>query len=159
MFALSIVAESDFVCALPRRFAAMYAARFDVASFAAPLPLGNFRLNAVAPQAEKRFDRNLSLRASYTLAYSHGNTSGSGVPGSGFQVLDDLRLDLNEGPTNFDRRHNFSGEPFSLFNGDDDPDRNGSTSEPLDAGTDAGTVGKTPTPSRPGRANATGQRV
>jgi hypothetical protein len=104
------------------------------------------------------------------------------VPGSGFQVLDDLRLDLNEGPTNFDRRHNFvlsgtalvpktgglmvnrvaralSGEPFSLFNGDDDPDRNGSTSEPLDAGTDAGTVGKTPTPSRPTRANATGQRV
>ena len=97
--------------------------------------------------------------SSGTSGSTTGNTSGSGVPGSGFQVLDDLRLDLNEGPTNFDRRHNFSGEPFSLFNGDDDPDRNGSTSEPLDAGTDAGTVGKTPTPSRPGRANATGQRV
>lgn len=51
MFALSVVAESDFVCALPRRFAAMHAVRFDVASFAAPLPLSGFRLNAVAPRA------------------------------------------------------------------------------------------------------------
>lgn len=51
MFALSVVAESDCICALPRRFAAVHAARFDVVSFAAPLPLGNFRLNAVAPQA------------------------------------------------------------------------------------------------------------
>lgn len=51
MFALSVVAESDFVCALPRRFAAMHAARFDVVSLEALLPLGRFRLNAVAPQA------------------------------------------------------------------------------------------------------------
>jgi hypothetical protein len=127
-----------------------------------PVNVGETDYDALLLQAEKRFERNWSLRGAYTLAYSRGNTSGGGVPGSGFQVLDDLRLDLNEGPTNFDRRHNFvlsgtalvpktgglmvswvaralSGEPFSLFNGDVDPDRNGSTSEPLDAGAYAGT--------------------
>ena len=78
---------------------------------------------------------------SYTLAYSRGNTSGNGVAASGFQVLDDMHLELNEGPTNFDTRHNFvvsgrrscrapaglnvswvaralSGSPFSLTNGE-----------------------------------------
>jgi hypothetical protein len=43
---------------------------------------------------------------SYTLAYSRGNTSGNGVAASGFQVLDDMHLELNEGPTQFDTRHN-----------------------------------------------------
>jgi hypothetical protein len=127
-----------------------------------PVNVGETDYDAMMLQAEKRFMDNWSLRAAYTLAHSRGNTSGSGVPTSGFQVLDDLRLDLNEGPTNFDRRHNFvlsgtallprtggltvswvaralSGEPFSLFNGDVDPDRNGSTSEPLEAGTYSGT--------------------
>lgn len=51
MFALSVVAESDLVCALPRRFAAMHAARFGIASLEAPLPLGRFQLHAVTPKA------------------------------------------------------------------------------------------------------------
>lgn len=51
MFALAVVAETDLIAALPRRFAAMHAARFEVMSLAAPLPLGSFRLNAVAPEA------------------------------------------------------------------------------------------------------------
>ena len=74
--------------------------------------------------------------------------SGNGVPTSGFQVFDDLNLDLNEGPTNTDLPHNFvvsgmaivpktgglsvswvaralSGTPFSLFNNTIDPDLNG----------------------------------
>jgi hypothetical protein len=127
-----------------------------------PVNTGETDYDAVMLQAEKRFARNWSLRGAYTLAYSRGNTSAGGVPASGFQLLDDLRLELNEGPTDFDRRHNFvlsgtalvprtgglmvswvaralSGEPFSLFNGDSDPDRNGSQSEPLDAGSYAGT--------------------
>jgi len=85
------------------------------------------------------------------------NTSASGVAGSGFQVLDDMHLELNDGPTQFDVRHNFvvsgqalvphtgglnlswvvralSGAPFSLTNSLVDPDRNGSQSEPLPAG-------------------------
>ena len=73
------------------------------------------------------------------MRYSRGNTSGNGVAASGFQVLDDLHLELNEGPSAFDTRHNFvvsgqalvphtgglnvswvaralSGAPFSLTN-------------------------------------------
>lgn len=50
MFALAVVAETDLISALPKRFVAMHAARFGVRSIDAPLPLPNFRLNAVAPK-------------------------------------------------------------------------------------------------------------
>ena len=42
-------------------------------------------------QLEKRFSNNYSARVSYTYSHSRGNTSGDGVPASGFQVLDDLQ--------------------------------------------------------------------
>lgn len=51
MFALAVISDSDLICALPRRFAFLYAARFGVVSREAPLPLRLFRLNAVAPGA------------------------------------------------------------------------------------------------------------
>lgn len=51
MFALAAIADSDLICALPRRFAALHAARFGLVSREAPLPLSPFRLNAVAPSA------------------------------------------------------------------------------------------------------------
>jgi DNA-binding transcriptional LysR family regulator len=51
MFALAVVAETDLITALPRRFAAMYVPRFDVVTVEAPLPLGRFRLTAIAPKA------------------------------------------------------------------------------------------------------------
>jgi DNA-binding transcriptional LysR family regulator len=51
MFALAVVAETDLITALPRRFAAMYAPRFGVVTVEAPLPLGRFRLNAIASKA------------------------------------------------------------------------------------------------------------
>jgi len=109
-----------------------------------------------------RFSNNYSVRVSYTLAHSFGNTSGSGIAASGFQVLDDMHLELNEGPTAFDQRHNFvvsgtavvphtgglnfswvaralSGSPFSLTNANIDPDRNGTIAEPLPAGEYSGT--------------------
>jgi hypothetical protein len=117
--------------------------------------------DAVLLQLEKRFSNNYSARVSYTYAYSRGNTAGVGVPASGFQVLDDLNLDLNEGRTGTDIPHNLvvsgtgivpktgglsiswiaralSGSPFSLTNGNLDPDLNGSLSEPLAAGTYSG---------------------
>lgn len=50
MFALAVIAETDLICALPRRFAAMHAPRFGIVGLEAPLPLGRFRLNAVAPK-------------------------------------------------------------------------------------------------------------
>lgn len=50
MFALSVIAESDLISALPRRFVAMHAARFGILSLDAPLPLPTFRINAVVPK-------------------------------------------------------------------------------------------------------------
>jgi DNA-binding transcriptional LysR family regulator len=50
MFALSVIAETDLVSALPRRFVAMHAARFGVLGLEVPLPLAYFQLNAVAPK-------------------------------------------------------------------------------------------------------------
>jgi hypothetical protein len=72
-----------------------------------------------------------------------------------------MHLERNEGPTDFDNRHNFtvsgtaliprtgglnvswvaralSGRPFSLTNGNVDPDLNGTSAEPLPASNYAG---------------------
>jgi DNA-binding transcriptional LysR family regulator len=51
MFAFAVIADTDLIAALPRRFAAMHAPRFDVAIMDAPLPLAGFRLTAVAPKS------------------------------------------------------------------------------------------------------------
>jgi DNA-binding transcriptional LysR family regulator len=50
MFALAVLADSDLISALPRRFVAMHAARFGVVAIEPPLPLGRFTLNIVTPQ-------------------------------------------------------------------------------------------------------------
>lgn len=50
MFALALVAETDLITALPRRFAGRHARRFGVVRREAPLPLGRFRLTAIAPK-------------------------------------------------------------------------------------------------------------
>ncbi len=50
MFALAVVAETDHVCAVPRRFAAVHAARFGLATSKPPVPLGEFKLNLVVPE-------------------------------------------------------------------------------------------------------------
>jgi len=118
---------------------------------------GEFDYDALLVQLKKRFSNNYSAQVSYTLGNSRGNTSGNGAPVSNFQVGQDMHLELNEGPTDFDYRHNFtvsgtalvpkthglnlswvaralSGLPFSLTNGAVDPDRNGIQAEPLAAG-------------------------
>ena len=122
-----------------------------------PQNIGKIDYDALLVAFNKRFSQNYSARVSYTLAYSRGNTSGNGVAASGFQVLDDMNLDLNEGPGAFDTRHNLvlsgqalvprtgglnvswvvralSGSPFSLTNNLIDPDRNGTFAEPLAGG-------------------------
>ena len=122
-----------------------------------PLNVGETDYDALLVSFKKRFSQNYEARVSYTLSKSRGNTSGNGAPTSGFQVLDDMHLELNEGPTNFDIRHNFvvsgralvpktgglnvswvaralSGTPFTLTNSHVDPDRNGTFAEPLPAG-------------------------
>ena len=123
---------------------------------------GEMNYNALMAQLKKRFSHNYSMQVSYTLSKSRGNSSGNGAPLSNFQIGNDLHLDLNEGPTDFDNRHNFtvsgtalvphtgglnvswvarwlSGRPFSLTNGNVDPDLNGLQAEPLPAGSYSGT--------------------
>lgn len=51
MFALPLIAESDMVCALPRRFAQMHGPAFGLTVVEPPLTLGRFRLNLTAPAA------------------------------------------------------------------------------------------------------------
>jgi len=51
MFALAVVADSDLVCAVPRRFATMHAPRFDIACIESPFPMRSFRLNAITLQS------------------------------------------------------------------------------------------------------------
>ncbi len=124
--------------------------------------LGSTDYDALEMQLEKRFAGNYSARVAYTLSYSRGNTSGDAIPQSLVQIQNDLRLDANEGPTNFDRRHNLvfsgtalvpktggltvsavaralSGLPFSLIDSNTDADRNAILFDMLPAGTYSGT--------------------
>ena len=128
--------------------------------------VGETDYDALMLQLEKRYSNNYMARVSYTLSSSRGNTSGSGIPTSPFQVLDDLNLELNEGPTSFDQRHNLvvsgmavvprtggftvgwvaralSGQPFTIFNSTVDEDRNGTVTDPLPPGTYSGSGANT----------------
>jgi hypothetical protein len=141
-----------------------YGSSFAAFSGSVTIPenAGETDYDALMFQVEKRYSNNFSARVAYTLSYSRGNTTGAGVPVSGFQVLDDLNLDLNEGPTSLDQRHNLvisgaariprtgglqvswiaralSGSPFTITDNSVDPDRNGTFAEPLPAGTYSGT--------------------
>jgi hypothetical protein len=123
---------------------------------------GSVDYDAVMLQLKKRFSNNYSAQVSYTYGSSRGNTTGNGAPASNFQVGQDMNLDLNHGPTDFDIPNNFtfsgtalvprthglnlswvaralSGSPFSLTNPAIDPDQNGIQAEPLAAGSYSGT--------------------
>jgi DNA-binding transcriptional LysR family regulator len=50
MFALAVLAQTDLLCALPKRFAATHAKHFGLVITEAPIPLGQFRLNAIVPE-------------------------------------------------------------------------------------------------------------
>jgi hypothetical protein len=103
-------------------------------------------------QFDKRFSRNYTVRLAYTLSKGFGNTQQGQNDQIDTQLLDDLRLNLNEGPTTIDRRHNLvmsgtvnvphtgglrlssvvralSGSPFSIIDDSTDPDRNGITGD------------------------------
>jgi hypothetical protein len=99
---------------------------------------------------------------------------------SNFQFLDDMNLDMNEGPTDVDRTHNFvfsgaavvpktggvifstvvrylSGTNFTIHDSTTDPDRNGILVDPLPAGTYSGNGSDSITvESEGGRNGATG---
>lgn len=123
---------------------------------------GESDYNALQLQLEKRFSKNYSSRISYTLAKGTANFSTDGTAISQFQFLDDLRLSAGEGPTDFDRRHNFvasgtalvpktggltvsyvaralSGTAFTIQDQNIDADQNGTLFDPLPSGSYSGT--------------------
>lgn len=51
MFALGVLADTDLLSLLPRRFVLRHGRRFGVVAREAPVPLGRFRVNAVASKA------------------------------------------------------------------------------------------------------------
>jgi Carboxypeptidase regulatory-like domain/TonB dependent receptor-like, beta-barrel len=129
------------------------------------LNVGETDYDALLVQVEKRLSHGFSARVSYTFANATGNTSGNGAAVIQFQQGSNMNLDLNEGRTDFVRRHNLvisgrtlvpytkgmtvswvaralSGLPFSLTNNLIDADRNGTLFDPIAPGTytGAGTV-------------------
>lgn len=50
MFALAVIAETNLISALPRKFVAMHGGRFGIVGVEAPLPLDRYRVRAIAPK-------------------------------------------------------------------------------------------------------------
>ena len=117
--------------------------------------------DALQAQFDKRFSDGYSFRVSYTLSRSYGNSNPGTSENITTQLLEDVRLELNEGPTAQDRTHSLSvngmvefpwgrgiklsgvlrvlsGSPLTLIDSTTDPDRNGQFQEPLPAGTYTG---------------------
>jgi hypothetical protein len=117
--------------------------------------------DALQAQFDKRFSDGYGVRVSYTWSRGYGNANPGTSENITTQLLDDLRLELNEGPTAQDRPHSvsingmaefpwlrgvkfsgvlraYSGSPFTLIDSSTDPDRNGQFQEPLPAGTYSG---------------------
>ena len=140
--------------------------------------VGSYEYDALNMVLEKRDANNWSGRISYTLANSRGNTSGALTATDQFQTVNGLNLDLNQGPTDFDRRHNLvfsgrglvpgthgmtlsgtlrllSGLPFTINDTSSDPDRNGQLFDPLPAGTYSGNGANAITVENKGGRNGT----
>jgi hypothetical protein len=125
--------------------------------------IGKTEYDGLNLQVEKRFSQYWGARLSYGLGYGRGDTSVSSAstPINEFQVLGERNLELNEGPTNLDRRHTvtlsgrfevpwirgmtfsaisrfMSGQPFTIHNTNVDADRNGVGLDPVEAGTYSG---------------------
>jgi hypothetical protein len=122
---------------------------------------GTTKYDGINLQLEKRLSNYWGARVSYALGRGRGNTNGSPTATNDFQVLEERNLELNEGPTNLDRRHVLSlsgrvevpwipglnggatarfmsGSPFTIHNSNVDVNRNGIAVDPLPAGTYSG---------------------
>ena len=123
---------------------------------------GSNTFDAIELQLDHHLGATYQYRVSYTYSRANGNTSGNGAPQSNFQLLGDMNLDENEGPSDFDRPHNLvlsgswavphtggltlamvgrylSGDPFTIQDQNFDVDRNGILFDPLPAGKYSGT--------------------
>jgi outer membrane receptor protein involved in Fe transport len=155
---LGAVVENSEVPVDTSLFAGQNFSTLGVSTVTTRVNEGETKYDALQLSLDKRFSRGFQFKTSYTLSRGRGNTSGDGTPTANFQTQDNLNLDLNEGPTNFDRRHNFvfsgvwrvpktrgfivstiiralSGTPFTLQDPRVDPDRNGILFDPLPSGT------------------------
>ncbi|MBI1875277.1 MAG: TonB-dependent receptor [Acidobacteria bacterium] len=124
--------------------------------------IAEFEYDGLNVQVEKRFSNYWGARLSYALGYGRGNSDGSHTATNDFQVLQARNLELNEGPTNLDRRHVvtlsgrvqapwipgltasaiarfMSGTPFTIHDSTFDLNRNGILVDPLPSGTYSGT--------------------
>ncbi|HKB81197.1 MAG TPA: carboxypeptidase regulatory-like domain-containing protein [Thermoanaerobaculia bacterium] len=122
---------------------------------------GSTTYHAIEFQLDHHLGQSYQYRISYTYSRSRGNTGGGFVPTSPFQYLQDMNLNLNEGPTDFDKPHNFvlsgsmivphthgltlatvvrylSGDPLTIQDTNIDADQNGVLFDPLPSGTYSG---------------------
>jgi DNA-binding transcriptional LysR family regulator len=76
MFALSVLAETKLVSALPKRFVEIYGAHFDVVAVKAPLPLPRFSINVVVPKVAM-MDAGLGWLVQTLTAPRTGDRSGN----------------------------------------------------------------------------------
>ena len=152
--------------ALPRTDLLGIAQQLGLSPFAGSVQvrdnLGTMKYDGLNLALEKRYSHNFSGRVSYAIGKARGNVNGGLPDTANFQLLDDLNLDMNEGPTGADRTHNFvvsfrgvvprtgglsisgvyrvlSGTPLTIQDTNFDPDRNGILFDPLAAGTYSGT--------------------
>ena len=124
--------------------------------------IGETKYDGVNLSVEKRFSNNWSGRLSYALGKGWGNTSGTPTATNDFQEVDQRLLELNEGPTNADRRHTLTlsgrvevpwipgltggavarvlaGLPFTIHNSNVDANKNNVLVDPIAPGTYSGT--------------------
>jgi hypothetical protein len=127
-----------------------------------PINVGWANYDSLQVSVEKRMRQGSRMRVSYAFSKGRSNNDTGQALAINSQVLDDLRLDTEVGPTSVDRPHIFSingsyevpgtkgllvsgtyqarsGTPFSLVNTAVDMDRNGITAnEYLPAGSYSG---------------------
>jgi len=118
---------------------------------------GSSQFDGLNFSLEKRYSHHWAGRISYATGYARGNAEADQTHQNNYQFLGDPRLDMNYGPLNADRKHNFvingryevprtggltisgifrymTGLPITLINSAVDADRNGLLFDRLAAG-------------------------
>jgi outer membrane receptor protein involved in Fe transport len=154
---LGTVIQNSFVPVITDSFSNQAYQTLAVSNVTTRVNLGKTKYDALQLTLDKRFSRGFQFKTSYTLSKGTGNVSGNGVPTANFQTQSGLNLEEGQGPTAFDRRHNFvfsglyrvprtrglivsaiiralSGTPFTIINSTIDANQNGINFDPLPAG-------------------------
>ncbi len=154
---LGAVIQNSFVPVLTNFFSDLPFQTAAASNVTTRINEGETTYDALQLSLDRRFAQGFQFKASYTLSKGSGNVTGSAFGAASFQTQTDLGLDRNQGPTSFDRRHNFvfsglyriprtrglvvstviralSGTPFTIFDSRVDADQNGILLDPLAAG-------------------------